>query len=119
MNVRSPEATLHDPCATAALATPSHPIPPGALVVTVGDRELVIRRRYETLSIVNDILIALWFIVGSVLFLSTETANVGTWLFIAGSVELLIRPAIRLTRNLHLQRLPGRRGTPPEATQDF
>jgi hypothetical protein len=119
MNVRSPEATLHDPRGTAALAIPSHPIPPGALVVTVGDRELVIRRRYETLSIVNDILIALWFIVGSVLFLSTETANVGTWLFIAGSVELLIRPAIRLTRNLHLQRLPGRRGTPSEATQDF
>nr|WP_285658517.1 YrhK family protein [Actinomycetospora sp. NBRC 106375] len=89
------------------------------MVVTFGDRELVIRRRYETLSIVNDILIAMWFIVGSVLFLSTETAGLGTWLFIAGSVELLIRPAIRLTRNLHLQRLPGHLGPPPEATQDF
>ncbi len=119
MNVRSLDATPHDPRATAALAAPTHPLSPGALVVTVGDRELVIRRRYETLSIVNDILIALWFIVGSVLFLSTRTADVGTWLFIAGSVELLIRPAIRLTRNLHLQRLPGPAGTPPEATQDF
>ena len=118
MNVRSRETTLRDLRATAAVATSSPPVPSGPLVVTFGDRELVIRRRYETLSIVNDILIALWFIVGSVLFLSALTASVGTWLFIAGSVELLIRPAIRLTRNLHLQRLPGHTG-PSEATQDF
>ena len=36
--------------------------------VRVGHRELVIRGRYETLSIVNDILIGLIFLVGSILF---------------------------------------------------
>ena len=77
------------------------------LVFVIGDRELVIRRRYEALSTVNDILVGLWFLVGSFLFLSAETTYAGTWLFILGSVELLIRPVIRFSRRIHLQRLPG------------
>ncbi|MEQ3549424.1 YrhK family protein [Pseudonocardia nematodicida] len=77
------------------------------VTVRVGDRELVIRRRYEVLSIVNDILIGLWFLIGSVLFLSASTTRLGTWLFIVGSIELLIRPAIRLARHVHLRRISG------------
>lgn len=73
------------------------------LTLRIGHDELIIRRRYETLSIVNDVLIAVWFIAGSILFFSESTAYAGTWLFLAGSVELLVRPAIRLTRNLHVQ----------------
>ena len=89
------------------------------LVFVLGHRELVIRRRYEVLSIVNDILIAVWFTVGSFFFFSDALTYAGTWLFVVGSIELLIRPAIRLTRQLHLQRLPGRRGTPTELGHDF
>lgn len=36
------------------------------LVLHVGSEELVIRRRHEVLSIVNDILVAVWFVIGSV-----------------------------------------------------
>ncbi|MFC3282130.1 YrhK family protein [Litchfieldella rifensis] len=39
------------------------------LTLHVGREELIIRRRYETLSIINDFLIAIWFLVGSILFL--------------------------------------------------
>lgn len=92
---------------------------PRALVFTLGSRELVIRRRYEALSIVNDILIAVWFTVGSLMFFSDALTYPGTWFFVAGSVELLVRPAIRLTRQVHLQRLPGRQGVPHEAGHDF
>ncbi len=73
------------------------------LDLNLGPKELVLHNRYEILSILNDVLIALWFIVGSVLFFSESTATAGTWLFLAGSVELLIRPVIRLTRNIHIQ----------------
>lgn len=90
-----------------------------SLVFTLGSRELVIRRRYEVLSIVNDILIAVWFTVGSFMFFSDTLTYTGTWLFVVGSIELLIRPAIRLTRHVHLQRLPGRHGVPQEADHDF
>jgi len=44
-----------------------------------------------------------WFIIGSVLFFNESTTTAGTWLFLAGSVELLIRPIIRLSRNIHLE----------------
>lgn len=70
----------------------------------IGREELVVRQRYEVVGIINDFLIALWFIVGSILFFQPSTATAGTWMFLAGSIELAIRPVIRLTRHLHLQR---------------
>src|SRR5690625_2820308 len=101
---------------------------PGSdLVVRVGNEELVVRRRYEALSITNDILIALWFIVGSVMFFSASWESWGTWCFLAGSVELLIRPVIRLARHVHVQGMRSRAAdakrqassAPPESSQDF
>lgn len=75
------------------------------IVVRFGHDELIIRNRYEVASIVNDILIGIWFLVGSVLFLYTgELATIGIWLFIVGSIEMLIRPVIRLFRRIHLKR---------------
>ena len=72
--------------------------------VPVGRDELVIRNRYETLSIVNDVLIGVLFVVGSVLFLWESTSIVATWFFIAGSVQFLVRPGIRLARRVHRKR---------------
>ncbi|ALE83345.1 YrhK family protein [Pseudonocardia sp. HH130629-09] len=86
------------------------------LTVTVGHAELVVRRRYEALSIAKDVLIGICFLVGSILFLSDATTYAGTWLFVAGSVEMLVRPVIRLARHLHLRRISG---NPPEAGHDF
>ena len=37
---------------------------------TSGQEELVIRTRYEALSIANDVLIGLWSLVGSFMFFS-------------------------------------------------
>ena len=79
----------------------------GPITIHLGHDELVIRKRYEVVSILNDILVALWFIVGSFLFFSEATTYAGTWCFVAGSVELLIRPLIRLSRRVHLTRLTG------------
>ncbi|MDJ0320584.1 YrhK family protein [Pseudarthrobacter sp. PS3-L1] len=75
---------------------------PKDLDLNLGGKELVLHNRYETLSILNDVMIALWFIAGSILFFNESSTITGTWLFLAGSVELLIRPVIRLTRNIHL-----------------
>lgn len=88
-------------------------------VVRFGHDELVVRQRYEVASIVNDILIGVWFLVGSILFFSDSLAYWGTWLFVLGSVEMLVRPVIRLSRRLHLQRLhPGAVGS-ADAGHDF
>jgi hypothetical protein len=97
------------------------------LTLRIGPDEVLVRRRYETASILNDILIALWFIVGSIMFFSEEWTTAGTWCFLLGSLELLIRPVIRLTRQVHLRRVreaagaagpqDDRRGT--DSTQDY
>jgi hypothetical protein len=89
------------------------------LTMRLGRRELVIRQRYETLSIINDIMIAIWFSVGSVLFFSESTVVAGTWLFVIGSVELIVRPAIRLSRQIHLRRMHPSRRPATEAAWDF
>ncbi|KQU03099.1 hypothetical protein ASG56_20135 [Rhodococcus sp. Leaf7] len=75
------------------------------ITVTIGREELIIRQRWEVVSIINDILVAVWFIAGSVLFFHESTTTAGTWLFLIGSIELLIRPVIRLARRVHLTRL--------------
>ncbi len=81
--------------------------------------EVMLRQRYEFASIINDLLIAIWFIVGSVLFFSPSTTDAGTWLFLIGSVQLAIRPAIRLVRGVHLQRRGGSRKPGHESGEDF
>lgn len=104
--------------------TPQHPppstvrTPSDPLTVTIGREELIIRQRWEVVSITNDILIALWFIIGSLLFFHENTTTAGTWLFLIGSIELLIRPAIRLARRVHITRLhPHTR--PTDDSNDF
>lgn len=77
------------------------------LTFTFGHEQLVIRRRYEVLSIANDFLIAIWFFVGSVMFLYPAMETTGVWLFIVGSFQFLIRPTIRLASYIHLQHVPA------------
>jgi hypothetical protein len=79
------------------------------LTLTVGDEQLVVRRRYEMISIVNDFFIASWFLLGSVFFLYPSMEKVAVWLFIIGSAQFLIRPTIRLLAHLHIRRVPDSR----------
>ena len=88
-----------------------------SLTIRIGPQELVIRRRYEAASIVNDVLIGLWFLIGSVFFFFDSLTRAGTVLFVIGSVEMRIRPVVRLARHLHLQRL--HRGSAGVGAADF
>jgi hypothetical protein len=53
------------------------------------------------------------------LFFSPGTQEAGTWCFVFGSVELLVRPLIRLSRQFHLLRLHGGDYAAQETSQDF
>lgn len=89
------------------------------LTLHFGRDELIVRQRYEVVSIINDILIGIWFVIGSIFFFYDSLAYAGTWLFVIGSVEMLIRPVIRLLRRLHLQRMNDTSAAPSEAEHDF
>jgi hypothetical protein len=76
-------------------------------IFTIGHRELVVHQRYEVLSILNDFLLGIWFTIGSVCFFyEGGVKTLGVWLFVVGSVQLLLRPAIRLHRYIYFKRLP-------------
>ena len=77
------------------------------LTLKLGREELIIRRRYEVLSIINDFLIAIWFLIGSILFLFPDYETAAIWLFIIGSFQFLIRPTIRLISHVHIKRIPS------------
>lgn len=77
------------------------------LTLRLGREELVIRRRYEMLSIINDFFIALWFLGGSILFLFPSLEKAAVWFFIIGSFQFLIRPTIRLVSHMHVKRIPA------------
>lgn len=88
-------------------------------ILHIGNDELVIRQRYTVLSILNDILVGLWFVIGSVFFFYESLTYVGTWFFVIGSIELLIRPIIRLSRQVHLKRINPEAAGTEESGYDF
>jgi hypothetical protein len=67
-------------------------------------REKKVKRFYDWLSIANDIMVGLEFVVGSIFFLPSESkySTLGVYLFIIGSTQLLIRPMINIARRVHI-----------------
>ena len=88
-----------------------------AVTISLGNQEIVLRQRYELLSIINDIGIFLFFTVGSVAFYWHELFNLGVTLFVIGSAQLGIRPLIRFFRRVQLRSLT--KGMPHEVARDF
>ena len=75
------------------------------LDVDIGQDHIVIQRRYDALGAMNDLLIAIWFLIGSFFFLKESLTTDGTWLFILGSAQLLIKPLIKLVSLIHVGRV--------------
>lgn len=73
------------------------------LELDIGREHVIIQRRYEAASALNDLLIAIWFLIGSFMFLSNSLQERGTWLFIVGSIQLLIKPLLKLASLIHVR----------------
>ncbi|MBK0004755.1 YrhK family protein [Erwinia sp. S63] len=77
--------------------------------IDIGTDHIIVERRYRALGAFNDLLIAMWFLIGSVFFFYNSMMNNGTWLFVAGSLQLLLRPVITLAELIHVRRDHARR----------
>lgn len=75
------------------------------LDVNYRKRQIIIHHRYEWLHIINDFLLAIWFLIGSIFFLFSSLTIAGTWLFILGSMQMLMGPIIRTAHKLHVKDL--------------
>lgn len=61
--------------------------------------------RYEIAYTVVDVSAALLFVVGSILFFSPKTTDIGTWFFLIGSIFFGLRPTIKLVREFTYLRI--------------
>ncbi len=75
------------------------------LVLNLAQKHITIQRRYEMLGVINDFLIAVWFLIGSFFFLTASLVESGTWLFVVGSAQLLIKPTLKLISIVHVSRV--------------
>lgn len=66
--------------------------------------ELFFKKRYKILYTVNDFIIGALFLVGSFFFFYDPLMSAGIWLFVIGSLLLLIRPTIRLIHDFHYRK---------------
>ena len=64
-------------------------------------REHRINEIYEWLHILNDLLIGIYFLVGSIFFLYPDLENAGIWLFIIGSGQMLLGPVLRTLNKVY------------------
>ncbi len=60
---------------------------------------------YELLHTVVDFTAALCFLVGSILFFWAEYETQAIWLFVIGSVCFMLKPTLRLMREVQLWRM--------------
>lgn len=57
---------------------------------------------YKALYQLNDVILGLVFLAGSILFFNSATVTNGTILFVIGSIQMTIRPLIAFTHDIHL-----------------
>jgi len=72
--------------------------------IGLGREQLVIQRKYDAAGALNDLMIALWFLIGSIFFLDDNLMRTGTWLFVIGSAQFLLKPLIKLIGLIHMRR---------------
>lgn len=78
------------------------------LTFTLFKHDIEIDAFYNMLYQINDIILALFFIAGSFLFFKESTSFYGTILFVIGSFQLLIRPLIMISREIHIRSIKNR-----------
>ncbi len=66
-------------------------------------RDANIRKFYARLSLINDFMIGLEFLIGSIQFLPGNNYTVGVYLFIIVSFQILLIPTIRIARDMKLK----------------
>jgi hypothetical protein len=61
-----------------------------------------IEKKYRVFGLINDFMIGLEFLIGSIEFLPGHLNTVGVYLFILGSFQILLIPTIRIARDMHI-----------------
>src|SRR5699024_5061808 len=74
------------------------------IIVKVGNFELYFENIYSIYSLINDLLIGILFIGGSLVSLLDGPDRLGQVLYFIGSIALILRPLIKIIQNTHVYR---------------
>ncbi|MEK4668160.1 YrhK family protein [Niallia sp. FSL R7-0271] len=74
-------------------------------VISIGSLAIILKDKYQAIYTINDILIGLLFLLGTIFNMLLSWKITGAVLYIAGSVLLLIRPVIRTCHLLQVKRV--------------
>ncbi|MEM0111368.1 MAG: YrhK family protein, partial [Candidatus Parvarchaeota archaeon] len=62
-----------------------------------------IKEKYAKIGMINDLMIGLEFLLGSIQFLPGMDYSIGVYFFIVGSFQILLIPTIRIIRDAKLK----------------
>lgn len=71
--------------------------------VKVGKHIVFFNKNYQYIFIVNELLLGMEFVVGSVFFFFESLKTAGIILFIIGSTQLFIRPVLKIVHAVSLK----------------
>ncbi len=74
---------------------------------------------YELIYSTVDLLAAIAFILGSILFFYKSLVEAGTWMFLIGSIFFALRPSVRVIRELHLAAISRSEAEKSEAERSY
>ncbi len=72
--------------------------------IQMGKHDLFFKKGYNIFYTINELLLGLWFLIGSIFFYFETLKTWGVTLFVLGSLQMLIRPTIRLIHRFHLRK---------------
>ncbi|MFD2759846.1 YrhK family protein [Lentibacillus juripiscarius] len=75
------------------------------LDIQIGTYEVSFNKKYRFLTLLNDIVLGIFFLVGSAFFLWEPLKTAGIILFIIGSAQLLARPIIKIIHAFYFSRI--------------
>ncbi len=74
------------------------------IIVEIGDLELYFQNAYSIVSLINDMLIGVLYLGGSLSNLLNGPELLGKVLYLLGSISLILRPLIQLVQNVYVYR---------------
>ncbi|MBT2687745.1 YrhK family protein [Bacillus sp. ISL-47] len=73
--------------------------------IEIGKYQMIIERRYQVISFLNDLLLGVLYLIGSILFLTDVSQAVSISFFLAGSIMMIIRAGLNIMKDLHVRRI--------------
>ncbi|MGD6843727.1 YrhK family protein [Bacillus infantis] len=76
--------------------------------IQVGKYKMIVEKRYNVLSWLNDFFLGVLYFIGSILYLIDVDQRIAISFFLAGSILMIARAVLNILKDLHIRSIkPG------------